>query len=113
MAERPTGVTLLAAFMLLTALFAVIQLLLFGTLFSHLDPLFLKFVLALDLVSIVIFPLLAVGLWKMKKRAWDGVIIVSLIGVIISIPMLNILSFIINVIVLWYLFQPNIKSVFK
>lgn len=62
----------------------------------------------------IIVLVIGVGLWKGWKIFWYLGVIFAIIDLIISIfafPV-GIISLIISIIILWYLFRPNVKAFF-
>jgi len=76
------------------------------------------------LVSIILVPLgianlvMAYGLWKGKRWAWTITLVLSFIGIALGLASIatgNIVSIwpvIINAIVIYYLYRPNVKAFF-
>src|SRR4026209_1354969 len=76
------------------------------------------------LVSIILVPLgianlvMAYGLWKGKRWAWATTLVLSFIGIalglasIVTGTIVSIWPVIINAIVIYYLYRPNVKAFF-
>jgi len=76
------------------------------------------------LVSVILVPLgiamlvVAYGLWKGKRWAWTITLVLSFIGIALGLASIatgNIVSIwpvIINAIVVYYLYRPNVKAFF-
>jgi uncharacterized membrane protein (DUF2068 family) len=76
------------------------------------------------LVSVILIPLgianlvVAYGLWKGKKWAWTITLVLSLIGIALGLAsvvtgsIVAIWPVIINAIVVYYLYRPNVKAFF-
>jgi uncharacterized membrane protein (DUF2068 family) len=76
------------------------------------------------LVSVILIPLgianliVAYGLWKGKKWAWTITLVLSLIGIALGLAsvvtgsIVAIWPVIINAIVIYYLYRPNVKAFF-
>jgi uncharacterized membrane protein HdeD (DUF308 family) len=106
--QRPLGVTLIA---ILTAIGGII---------------FLASGLVLLLVGIgiillalgIAYLVMAYGLWKGREWAWTITLILSAIGIIVAIVSVAagnvsaIISIIIQGIVIYYLYRPNVKAFF-
>ena len=66
----------------------------------------------------IAFLVLAYGLWRGKRWAWTVTLILSVIGIILAIASLAvgnmgaIVSIIINSVVIYYLYRPNVKAFF-
>jgi hypothetical protein len=114
--SRPTGVTILAILQLLGALVLLVVGALALMAFM-LIPVF-SFFAILALVPLffgIIGLILFYGLWNMKSWAWLWTIIVNLLTIITSIfdPIGNIIQLAISLIIVIYLFTPDIKSQFR
>ena len=76
------------------------------------------------LVSVILIPLgianlvVAYGLWKGKRWAWTITLVLSFIGIALGLASIAtgtitpILPVIINAIVVYYLYRPNVKAFF-
>jgi len=76
------------------------------------------------LVTVILIPLgianlvVAYGLWKGKRWAWTITLVLSLIGIalglasIVTGSIVAIWPVIINAIVIYYLYRPNVKAFF-
>jgi uncharacterized membrane protein (DUF2068 family) len=76
------------------------------------------------LVSVILVPLgianlvVAYGLWKGKRWAWTITLVLSFIGIALGLAsiatgtIIAIWPVIINAIVIYYLYRPNVKAFF-
>ena len=76
------------------------------------------------LVSVILVPLgianlvMAYGLWKGKSWAWTITLILSAIGIIFAIASIAagnigaVFHIIINAVIIYYLYRPNVKAFF-
>jgi len=76
------------------------------------------------LVSVILVPLgianlvVAYGLWKGKRWAWTITLVLSFIGIALGLAsiatgtIVSIWPVIINAIVIYYLYRPNVKAFF-
>ena len=76
------------------------------------------------LVSVILIPLgianlvVAYGLWKGKRWAWTITLVLSFIGIALGLAsiatgtIIAIWPVIINAIVVYYLYRPNVKAFF-
>jgi hypothetical protein len=112
--SRPLGVTIIAILAVIGGIgsvlsgFAIIAIIpLLGIIFGGL----------LIIIGLAYF-VVAYGLWKGLNWAWNITLIVSVIGIIVglgSIVVGNIgalFHLIVNVIVIYYLYRPNVKAYF-
>ena len=111
--QRPIGVTIIA----LLAILGGIAFLASG-LVTLLIPLFGIFIgSGLFILGLAYF-LMAYGLWNGKSWAWTLTLILSGIGIIVGIGSIvvgnlgSIFHIIINVIIIYYLYRPNVKAFF-
>ena len=107
--HRPLGVTIIAILMILTgigflALGTVLLIVLIGFAF---------------IVLAIAYFVMAYGLWKGKKWAWTISLILAGIGIIVGIASVvnkngsgAVVQIIINAIIIYYLFRPNVKAFF-
>ncbi|MFW9958195.1 MAG: hypothetical protein ACFFCT_08990 [Candidatus Odinarchaeota archaeon] len=112
---RPLGVSILAVlnilggiFQVFTGYLAVMAAMLFGPL-GFLFAIVGGVLLFLGLISIII----GWGLWTLKSWAWMIALIVNFINLILNVFSAGWLSAIINLIVIVYLFQGDVKSRFR
>jgi len=112
--SRPLGVTIIAILAVIGGIgsvlsgFAIIAIIpLLGIIFGGL----------LIIIGLAYF-VVAYGLWKGLNWAWNITLIVSVIGIIVglgSIVVGNVgalFHLIVNVIVIYYLYRPNVKAYF-
>jgi hypothetical protein len=113
--QRPIGVTIIA----LLAILGGIAFLVSGLGTLVLIPLIGIFLgSGLFILGLAYF-LMAYGLWKGKGWAWTLTLILSGIGIIIGIGSMVVGNFgsifhtIINAIIIYYLYRPNVKAFFN
>jgi len=113
--QRPIGVTIIA----LLAILGGIAFLGSGIGTLILIPLMGIFIgSGLFILGLAYF-LMAYGLWKARSWAWTLTLILSGIGIIVGIGSIivgnigSIFHIIINAIVIYYLYRPNVKSFFN
>jgi uncharacterized membrane protein HdeD (DUF308 family) len=105
--NRPLGVTIIAILMIIVGILSIAG----GAILFLLGGFVL---VAVGIASIVV----AYGLWKAKRWAWTITLILSAIGVISGITYLALGKFqgignvIINGVIIYYLFRPNVKAFF-
>jgi uncharacterized membrane protein (DUF2068 family) len=113
--QRPIGVTIIAILAILGGIAFLASGL--GTLI--LIPLMGIFIGSGLLILGLAYFLMAYGLWKGKSWAWTLTLILSGIGIIVGIGSIivgnigSIFHIIINAIVIFYLYRPNVKSFFN
>jgi uncharacterized membrane protein (DUF2068 family) len=107
--HRPLGVTIIAILLIIAGVISlvgglILLIILVGFIF-----------LALGIAYLV----MAYGLWKGKGWAWTISLILAGIGVIMGIVYIiqdnlagGIVSIIINGVIIYYLFRPNVKAFF-
>jgi uncharacterized membrane protein (DUF2068 family) len=107
--HRPLGVTIIAILLIIAGVISlvgglILLIVLVGFIF-----------LALGIAYLV----MAYGLWKGKGWAWSISLILAGIGVIMGIVYIiqdnlagGIVSIIINGVIIYYLFRPNVKAFF-
>lgn len=123
--QRPTGITILAVLSAIAGVFgllAAIVLLGLGGAVGATGLGGLVFVFGLvALVYAVLSLALAYGFWTLKPWAWPLGVGVQVLGLIYAVAQyLNdpnqlvgaIISLAIAAVILWYLFQPNVKAAF-
>ena len=113
--QRPIGVTIIA----LLAILGGIAFLVSGLGALILIPLIGIFLgSGLFILGLAYF-LMAYGLWKGKGWAWTLTLILSGIGIIVGIGSIvvgnigSIFHTIINAIIIYYLYRPNVKAFFN
>lgn len=113
--QRPIGVTIIALLAILGGIAFLVSGL--GTLI--LIPLIGIFLgSGLFILGLAYF-LMAYGLWKGKGWAWTLTLILSGIGIIVGIGSIvvgnigSIFHTIINAIIIYYLYRPNVKAFFN
>jgi hypothetical protein len=112
--QRPIGVTIIALLAILGGIAFLVSGLL--TLLIPLIGIFLGS--GLFILGLAYF-LMAYGLWNGKSWAWTLTLILSGIGIIIGIGSIvvgnvgSIFHTIINAIIIYYLYRPNVKSFFN
>jgi uncharacterized membrane protein (DUF2068 family) len=106
--QRPLGVTIIA----ILAIIGGIALLSSGAVLIVIGV-----GVVLILLGIAYF-VMAYGLWKGKRWAWTITLILSVIGIISGIFSITtrhyevIIHIIINAVVIYYLYRPNVKAFF-
>jgi hypothetical protein len=108
--ERPGGITVLAVLYILSGLFALGMgaMVLTG---STMMPFFGGLVAAVGAIYVIIGLIdfaIAYGLWNLQPWARTVAIVFAIIG-LLGFPIGTIIS----IIILWYLFKPEIKEAFK
>jgi len=105
--NRPLGVTIIAILMIIVGILSIAG----GAILFLLGGFVL---VAVGIASIVV----AYGLWKGKRWAWIITLILSVIGLISGIIYLALGKFqeighvIINGVIIYYLYRPNVKAFF-
>jgi hypothetical protein len=113
--QRPIGVTIIA----LLAILGGIAFLVSGLGTLVLIPLIGIFLGSGLLILGLAYFLMAYGLWKGKGWAWTLTLILSGIGIIVGIGSIvvgnigSIFHIIINAIIIYYLYRPNVKAFFN
>jgi uncharacterized membrane protein (DUF2068 family) len=113
--QRPIGVTIIA----LLAILGGIAFLVSGLGTLVLIPLIGIFLGSGMFILGLAYFLMAYGLWKGKGWAWTLTLILSGIGIIIGIGSIvvgnigSIFHTIINAIIIYYLYRPNVKAFFN
>jgi uncharacterized membrane protein (DUF2068 family) len=106
--HRPLGVTVIA---ILTVIGGIIFLV------SGLALLIIGIGIILLALGIA-YLVMAYGLWKGKGWAWTITLILSAIGIIVAVVSIatgnvgGIISIIINGVIIYYLYRPNVKAFF-
>src|SRR5262245_1447099 len=112
--QRPIGVTIIA----LLAILGGIAFLVSGLLTLLIPLIGILLGSGLFILGLAYF-LMAYGLWKGKGWAWTLTLILSGIGIIIGIGSMIVGNFgsifhtIINAIIIYYLYRPNVKAFFN
>ena len=112
--NRPLGVTIIAILAVLGGI---------GSLLSGFTILVVIPILGLVLGGILIiiglaYFAVAYGLWKGQSWAWSITLIISIIGIIVGLGSIivgnvgAILHVIVNIIVIYYLYRPNVRAYF-
>lgn len=123
MSPRPTGVSVLAILMIVGGALGIL-----GSFFAILAAASLVGAFGALIAMVVVIPLIiavvqlvvGVGLWKLMPWAWMAAVVVVAIGAILAIINLitgnsagsNIVSILIDAIILWYLFRPEVMMAF-
>lgn len=113
--DRPLGVTILAVLEIIVAilyLFSGISFILLGAVIPYLVGLGIIFGGVFIVFGILYF-ILGWGLWSLKSWAWMAALILNIIGLILAIIGSDWISVIINLIIILYLQQGEIKSRFR
>jgi lysylphosphatidylglycerol synthetase-like protein (DUF2156 family) len=112
--SRPLGVTIIAILAVIGGIGSVLCGLAIIAIIPLLGIIFGGLLIIIGLAYFVV----AYGLWKGLNWAWNITLIVSVIGIIVglgSIVVGNIgalFHLIVNVIVIYYLYRPNVKTYF-
>ena len=106
--DRPLGVTILAILELLGGLFLFL-----AALALSLFPFFGIFLAAIVGLIALFYFVVAYGLFAMKSWAWIWAIITNILGAIFNIAGQGWIGLIINIIIILYLNQSDIKSRFR
>ena len=112
--SRPLGVTIIAILAVIGGIGSVLSGLAIIAIIPLLGIIFGGLLIIIGLAYFVV----AYGLWKGLNWAWNITLIVSVIGIIVglgSIVVGNIgalFHLIVNVIVIYYLYRPNVKAYF-
>jgi hypothetical protein len=112
--NRPLGVTIIAILAVLGGI---------GSLLSGLTVLAIVPILGIILGGILIiiglaYFAVAYGLWKGLSWAWVFTLLVSVIGIIVGIGSIvvgnvgSLFHIMVNAIVIYYLYRPNVKAYF-
>jgi len=103
--ERPLGISIIAGLQMIggaiLTLFSV-------SFFTYLRA-FSIFFLFLGIFSFII----GWGLWEGKRWAWIIYVIVVALGILVSLSTFDLVSLIYAGLILWYMFQPNVKRYFR
>ena len=106
--NRPLGVTIIAILVVIGGI---------GSLLGGLVVIMLIPLLGIILVIIgLAYFAVAYGLWNGLNWAWSITLIVSVIGIVVSLGSLvvgnigSLFQVIINAIVIYYLYRPNVKA---
>jgi hypothetical protein len=120
MADRPLLVAIIAILTIIVGLLVLIAgAALFGTDLGDIGGLDLEglgnIFGAGFIIAGLIYLIIGIGLWQGWKIIWYIAVILYILSLIISILALpaGIISIIITIIILWYLFRPNVKAFFK
>jgi len=103
--ERPLGITIIAGLQMIGG--AILTLLSISFFTSLRD--FSLFFLLLGIFSFLI----GWGLWEGKRWAWIIYVIVAALSILVSLPTFDLVSLIYAGLILWYMFQPNVKRYFR
>jgi len=112
--SRPLGVTIIAILAVIGGIGSVLSGFAIMAIMPFLGIIFGGLLIIIGLAYFVV----AYGLWKGLNWAWNITLIVSVIGIIVglgSIVVGNIgalFHVIVNVIVIYYLYRPNVKAYF-
>jgi hypothetical protein len=113
--ERPLGVTILAVLEIIGGILSIIGGFGVVTLAMLLGPLGFLFMIlgAITLLLGIIALVIGWGLWSLKSWAWMAALIINLINLILNVLSAGWLPAIINLIIIIYLQQGDIKSRFR
>jgi len=114
-AVRPTGVTILAILEIISGIIAIAAGLLLATIssvigieFGAIGGIISAIVIALGVASFV----MAWGLLQGKSWAWTATLVLTIISLIFDLAGANLVGLIIDGVILYYLFRPNVKAFF-
>ncbi len=113
--NRPLGVTIIA---ILSVLGGIGSLLSGLTVLAIIPILGIIFGGILVIIGLAYFAV-AYGLWKGLSWAWVLTLIVSVIGIIVGLGSIvvgnvgSLFHVIVNAIIIYYLYRPNVKAYFK
>jgi uncharacterized membrane protein (DUF2068 family) len=106
--HRPLGVTVIAILTIIG-----------GIAFLGIGAVFFVFGIGVALMALgIAYFVMAYGLWRGKRWAWTITLILSVIGIILGIASIAIgnvgaiIHIIINAVVIYYLYRPNVKAYF-
>jgi len=112
---RPTGVTILAILEIISGIIAIAAGLLIATIasmigieFGALGGVISAIVIALGVASFI----MAWGLLQGKSWAWTFTLVLTIISLIFDLVGANLVGLIIDGVILYYLFRPNVKAFF-
>ena len=112
---RPTGVTILAILEIISGIIAIAAGLLIATIssmigieFGAIGGIISVIVIALGVASFV----MAWGLLQGKSWAWTATLILTITSLIFDLVGANLVGLIIDGVILYYLFRPNVKAFF-
>jgi hypothetical protein len=112
--SRPLGVTIIAILAVIGGVGSLSSGLIVMALIPILGIIFGGILIIIGLANFAV----AYGLWKGLKWAWIITLIVSVIGIIVGLGSLavrdtaSIFHIIVNAIVIYYLYRPNVKAFF-
>ena len=106
--DRPLGVTVIAILTIIG-----------GIAFLGIGAVLFVFGIGVALMALgIAYFVMAYGLWRGKRWAWTITLILSVIGIILGIASIAIgnvgaiIHIIINAVVIYYLYRPNVKAYF-
>ncbi len=112
---RPTGVTILAILEIISGIIAIAAGLLIATIssmigieFGAIGGVISGMVIAIGVASFV----MAWGLLQGKSWAWTTTLVLTIISLIFDLAGANLVGLIIDIVILYYLFRPNVKAYF-
>lgn len=109
--ERPLGVTLIAILQFLQSI------VLLGTgAVALLAGLVYIFLAAIGIIVVVIGLIgfyIGLGLWNLRSWAWTWAVILNILGLIVSLANPGWVSVVLSLVIVIYLFQPDIKARFR
>ena len=119
---RPTGVTVIVILAAISGVFAVLgglALLGMGAFGAAMGGPLLAFFGTFAGIILVVFGAATLyaawGAWNLKSWAWTLLVVLSVIGLVLSLFSVrsSFISLIVNAVVLYYLFRPEVKSAFQ
>ena len=112
--NRPLGVTIISVLAVIGGIGSLVSGLAIITLIPILGIIFGGILVIIALAYFVV----AYGLWKGLNWAWSITLIVSVIGIVVGLGSIvvgntgAIFHIIVNAIVIYYLYRPNVKAYF-
>ncbi|MFW9953410.1 MAG: hypothetical protein ACFFD3_02575 [Candidatus Thorarchaeota archaeon] len=117
MSGKPTGILILAILQLISALYycAIGGLAVIAAAGAGIFGIFFAFAGLLMLIIGIIGLILFYGLWNLKRWAWFWTLIANALGVLAGImdPIANIIGLAISIIIIIYLFVPDVRAAFR
>jgi hypothetical protein len=102
--ERPLGISIIAGLQMIGGAILTLVGVSFFTYLRDVSIFFLFF----GIFSFII----GWGLWEGKRWAWIIYVIVVALGILVSLSTFDLVSLIYAGLILWYMFQPNVKRYF-
>lgn len=124
MPQRPQGVTVIAVLMIIGGALGIVGALVSIGLATTLAGAFgamIALAVVIPLVISVVQVIVGLGLLRLVPWAWMAAIAITVVGAVFVIVSLvaggsvgaNVVSLIIDGVILWYLFRPEVKQAFE